>query len=188
MKQLNSRGKNISGKTFGRLKVTEEWYVGGARSICWLCVCNCGNKVKVWVDGARLRSGATRSCGCLNIEHMKRVALSNKIEYSMSSKKRLFRRYASDAKRRDLSFSLTFDEFMELTKSNCTYCDRKPSSVQKADGGNGDYIYNGIDRIISNLGYKLENCLSCCSVCNLMKGSMNRGDFMNQIKKIYKHG
>jgi hypothetical protein len=59
---------DIAGKTFGRLLV-----IGRAGSVdrlgyvCWKCVCECGT-MKV-VSGKTLRSGAVRSCGCLQREH-----------------------------------------------------------------------------------------------------------------------
>ena len=57
---------DLTGKTFGRLTVIERVdRPEGSKSkkICWLCECECGNN-KV-VVGDHLRSGNTRSCGCL---------------------------------------------------------------------------------------------------------------------------
>jgi hypothetical protein len=42
----------------------------------WLCVCDCGNSTIV--SGQHLRSGNTRSCGCLNVEiHTRRIVGRN---------------------------------------------------------------------------------------------------------------
>lgn len=60
---------DLTGRTFGRLKVIErsadncEYSQPRPR---WLCECECGNKAVVL--GANLRSGMTRSCGCLRSE------------------------------------------------------------------------------------------------------------------------
>lgn len=53
--------EKLEGKTFGRLRVKE--YVGKSK---YLCECECGNEKIIRAD--HLRSGATKSCGCLNKE------------------------------------------------------------------------------------------------------------------------
>lgn len=64
--------KDITGQTFGYLTVIEraEDYITpkGDREVQWLCECNSPyhkNPVKTIVRGAQLRSGHTKSCGCL---------------------------------------------------------------------------------------------------------------------------
>lgn len=54
---------DITGQTFGRLQVIG--YMGKARNnhSLWLCRCDCGNTAVV--RGSCLRTGVTRSCGCL---------------------------------------------------------------------------------------------------------------------------
>lgn len=60
--------KNLTGLTFGRLKVTgfnrKEKY-----KFYWNCSCSCGRE-KI-VDGSKLKSGHTRSCGCLKKDSSK---------------------------------------------------------------------------------------------------------------------
>jgi hypothetical protein len=56
------------GKKFNRLSVIEDVGVRG-RSVYYKCECECGNVVIV--QGGNLRSGNTKSCGCLNIEMTK---------------------------------------------------------------------------------------------------------------------
>jgi len=64
----------VQGKRYGRLiAVSKE---GSSK---WLCKCDCGN-TKI-ILGASLRSGATRSCGCLRKEKTgKRFTNHNKYE------------------------------------------------------------------------------------------------------------
>ena len=50
--------KDITGQRFGRLIVT-----GYAGNSMWSCKCDCGEKLDV--KGSKLRSGHTKSCGCL---------------------------------------------------------------------------------------------------------------------------
>jgi len=49
---------DLTGQRFGRLVALK--YLGKSR---WLCKCDCGNKKPVYAR--ELRSGDTRSCGCL---------------------------------------------------------------------------------------------------------------------------
>lgn len=55
---------NLAGQKFGRLTALERCPShGSSQSVYWTCKCDCGNYVEV--SGARLRSGETKSCGCL---------------------------------------------------------------------------------------------------------------------------
>lgn len=60
--------KDITGQQFGRLTVIEPTDKRGkyTESIIWKCKCECGNIC--YADGAFLRNGEKRSCGCLNKE------------------------------------------------------------------------------------------------------------------------
>ena len=63
---------DLTGATFGYLTVVSpaETVVQGTRyRTMWNCVCKCGNKVVVSTDN--LRSGTSRSCGCLAKEHIR---------------------------------------------------------------------------------------------------------------------
>lgn len=62
--------KDIVGQTFGRLTVIGfiEVEKRETKNRQWLCQCECGNTVQV--NGAKLRNGHTRSCGCLVNEHI----------------------------------------------------------------------------------------------------------------------
>ncbi len=84
-----------------------------------------------------------------------------------------YRLYKKGACQRNLWFDLTIDQFTKLVNKPCFYCNT--------------YIDNeviGIDRIDSELGYSLENCVPCCDICNFMKNDMNVKDFLTHISKI----
>lgn len=59
---------DMTGRKYGRLTVLERvGYSGdGQHRPVWRCLCDCGNEAIVL--GANLRSGMTRSCGCLRRE------------------------------------------------------------------------------------------------------------------------
>lgn len=58
-------GLNLTGMRFGKLTVLRKVKNHGRRT-AWLCACDCGDKVEVVTDS--LRSGNTKSCGCLHGE------------------------------------------------------------------------------------------------------------------------
>lgn len=58
--------KNEVGNTYGYLTVIERAPNNSENRAMWLCKCKCGNETVVM--GKHLRSGNTKSCGCLNKE------------------------------------------------------------------------------------------------------------------------
>lgn len=54
---------DLTGTKFGRLLVIRRAKNRNKESTCWLCVCDCGEERIVYSQS--LRSGYTKSCGCL---------------------------------------------------------------------------------------------------------------------------
>ena len=57
---------DIAGQTFGRLTVLDRAGSSSDGRAMWICICRCGNLTTV--RGTFLRSGKTRSCGCIHAE------------------------------------------------------------------------------------------------------------------------
>ena len=53
---------DLTGQTFGRLKVLRRDETAPGSRIKWICQCKCGNTVSVL--SSSLRNGKTKSCGC----------------------------------------------------------------------------------------------------------------------------
>lgn len=60
---------DLTGKKFGMLTVIKRDGADNQRNPTWLCKCDCGNE-KI-VRGNLLKSGNTKSCGCINREKVK---------------------------------------------------------------------------------------------------------------------
>ena len=58
---------NISGNRYGKLTALEFSYMKNSHPF-WECKCDCGNIVEV--STSALRSGNTKSCGCLTSENL----------------------------------------------------------------------------------------------------------------------
>ena len=174
---------DLTGKKFNRLTVIKRSYPNNKRTAAmWLCECVCGAK-KI-IRGQSLRVGHTQSCGCLQKEHLKNC---HKINFRLASIRAVILLYKARAKKRGYEWGLTEEQFKELTQQSCYYCGAKPSNIGKARHNNGEYIYNGLDRIDNNKGYTTDNIVPCCKICNRAKYKMTTKEFKDWIKKSYSH-
>jgi hypothetical protein len=115
---------------------------------------------------------------------------SRTIENGLAAKNKLFRMYKCNAQRRGHVFEIDFDYMINLCSLPCNYCGAAPSSSAKKLLGqrcNGDFIYNGIDRVDNSIGYTNDNCVPCCTPCNMMKKKMGREQFLAHVHKIAIH-
>jgi len=101
----------------------------------------------------------------------------------------LYYKYKTRARRIKKPFELTKIQFEKLTSSKCSYCGNPPSYLfnRRRRGSKKSYVYNGIDRVDPKKGYIMSNCVSCCGICNKMKGSLDLDSFLKRIKMIYQH-
>jgi hypothetical protein len=176
--------KNILGQTFGRLTVVERASNDKHGDTYWFALCSCGNPRKKRIKGYALRAGLTVSCGCFQKEiagNMKRIA-SGECAFNQC-----LHNYQWGAKKRGISFELTKEQFRELTQGSCFYCGVGPTQEIVVPSGNGSYKYNGIDRLNSNLGYAIENCVPACGVHNLMKLDMTVEQFLQACQAVVDH-
>ena len=68
---------DLTGKKFGRLLVVERYDTPEMKSRPqWRCFCDCGNEAIV--EGHNLRSGMTKSCGCLRDDILRENAKRRK--------------------------------------------------------------------------------------------------------------
>ncbi|HUT90114.1 MAG TPA: hypothetical protein VMY37_11495 [Thermoguttaceae bacterium] len=103
----------------------------------------------------------------------------------MASRNELLASYKKSATKRGHYWMLSGDEFVELVAGNCYYCGTAPAQVRKPNAQvNGPFVYNGIDRIDGRSGYAIDNCVSCCWVCNRAKGALASHEFEAWISRL----
>ena len=73
---------DLQGQRFARLLVIERHGRNSFGNATWLCVCDCGNEVVA--AGGHLRSGHTRSCGCLVKDTVAGFGLSSRLTHGHS--------------------------------------------------------------------------------------------------------
>lgn len=187
-----SRTKNdLIGNKFGRLTVISFSHLDKRQAAYWLCQCSCGKERLVRRNS--LTSGWTKSCGCLQKELVKKSAKKiNDLRRKAPGEANfniLLSRYKRNAIKKGRDFSLSEELFRKLVKLNCYYCEDAPNTVERSRNTNGEFVYNGIDRIDNDLGYTESNTVTCCVDCNWIKGTMSSHMFIQKARQIAsKHG
>lgn len=172
--------------------------------------CECGNEIVK--PFSPVMGGYIKSCGCLKRNRGLRGGLiewnglgknkcSNPEDSSFNDK---FCKLKHKAQNRNIEWDLSFEDFKEIAKQNCFYCNsigREYSAYLNVDGTpnakfkkvNMDINYvkktitniNSLDRIDSSLGYIKNNVVSSCWICNRGKLDLSIGDFIKWIITYY---
>lgn len=173
------------GDKYGRLTVLERAKNDVRKRPVFLCRCICGTKLPVRSNA--LRTGNTRSCGCLKSEsshaNVKRHWQRPRGYAALTA---LYAKYRYDALKRKYPFQLSLGEFKSLIKKCCHFCGANPSQTTDYKT-NGNIVYNGIDCLDPLRGYVSENNVSCCVLCNRMKGKRSAEDFIHWAGRIVGH-
>ena len=134
-----------------------------------ICICECGNTREVSIYNLNKIFPSCRKC------YFKSKFDPNKIwklEYS---------EYIKSAKKRNLDFNLTLEQFINFIQLNCYYCNAVPNGTTHSK-----YLKrNGIDRLDNNKHYEFSNCVPCCAMCNAAKSNKTLPDFLNWINRIH---
>lgn len=183
----NKRRKRVeeSGNTYGRLTIVR--YVGRTRGRqqLYLCTCICGNTIRAQIGA--IKSGNTLSCGCIRVEKLRAVQESHSLPFGVAASRGLFRSCRRSAHGRGIDWLLTMDEFLRITKENCHYCGRPPKQKYLSVSKKGNYVYNGIDRLDSDVPYKASNVVPACKHCNYAKRMMSVDEFYVFIERVFNH-
>lgn len=168
-----------TGQRFGRLKVIKldrlERKSNGTYTY-WLCVCDCGNTKSV--DGSGLKTGKTRSCGCLNKEtNSKRFwkgcgELSGKYMAQIRCRAKRYNRECS------VSIKDCWNQFLKQ-KGICAM-----SGVTITLTRNNKNQTASLDRIDSSKGYVKGNIQWIHKELQLMKSDLSEESFVNWCKTI----
>jgi hypothetical protein len=152
----------------------------------WVSLCECGKLAYLRPDDIKKKT----RIGCISCTaSLSSVRKHKQIEH-FGYKNRLYKEYRIGAIKKNLDFTISFEDFCNLISSNCVYCDVEPQLRP-----NSNYMVktieplkaNGVDRFDSNKGYTNDNCVPCCSKCNYAKHSMTHDEFKEWIIKVYRH-
>ena len=183
---------DLTGRKIGKLTVIKfdkstirPWKTKKQKTIYshyWLCKCDCGN-IKSITHKCLTRRNATQSCGCIHKDMLAKRSTKPNAGFN-----KVYRNYIGRCKSYNIPFELNVDEFYNLTQQKCNYCGGEPLKISTSWSDKvKPFIYNGIDRIDSNLGYSKENCVPCCTHCNYAKGNMTIKEFNKWLQQAYNH-
>ena len=177
---MPQRIKLKTGDVFGQLTVV-KWDTSVKR---YICVCSCGKEVlqRCW----NLSAGKVKSCGCLS---GKFTALTNHKPEFEAAKNTLFKKYSLHAVERNLQFNLDKETFIQLISGSCAYCGVNYSNEMRPPRAykyvpSEPFKYNGIDRVDNSKGYELDNCVSCCDICNKAKRNLSKEEWVVWLKRL----
>jgi len=178
------RMKDVSGQVFGNLTVLSQIAKGQNGRSWFTCRCSCG-KIKD-IPGWRLVNGYTLSCGCARTTSSYHGGRP-KMPPGESAARNTIHYYRRNARLRGIVFELSSQECRALFSENCHYCGIAPSNSTVRRGCPGVFVFNGIDRVDSSLGYITSNTVPCCKNCNYAKHDLSKEQFFDMVNRIYRH-
>ncbi len=168
---------NLENDTFKVLSIDEEETKKNPRHTKYFVQCKkCGEIFSRRASVIRKSLESIQCSNCRKLRHNKPLNVIKYKEYCY---------YRSGAKARNLEWDLNEEQFANLINKNCFYCGEQPSKRQTISYKDKYELVNGIDRLDSSKGYTINNCVPCCSKCNIMKSNFKKEDFLQHISKIY---
>ena len=107
---------------------------------------------------------------CCGLKSRCKVCREQESKQYRNTTERKYIEYMRGALRRGIEFCLNESEFSLLYNGQCYYCGTSPAK--------------GADRLDSDVGYAINNCKPCCSICNIMKHLLSFNDFTSHAQKI----
>jgi hypothetical protein len=110
------------------------------------------------------------------------LAYYGRMDPTVAQVRRTWRQYQAAAVRKKLTFTLTEGDVQAMIFDPCCYCGQSPEPHA------GSRVpRSGIDRVDNSKGYSKENCVPCCTACNVMKHKLTRREFIDHCRAVAHH-
>lgn len=183
-----------TGRRYGNVVILGRVGPDPKRGDLWKCKCDCRNVFEI--HGYSFSTNKRRSCGCLADAVAHAISFERRT-YSEATRNQHYQLHKSSAKQQEV-VPLEFSVWESVAKRPCHYCGetdirnytrtrhtkRFATALTPEEVTRYDCKLNGIDRVDSQRGYELENCVSCCSMCNYMKQDYSITEFIQKIHQI----
>lgn len=145
---------NLIGKKFGRLTVLKRMANDKHKKPMWLCKCDCGEE-KI-VLGLSLKSGNTKSCGCLQ----KEVVIKRSTKHGYNKRGKRYKIYNSWSDMIKRCTNPNVHNYNNYGGRGIKVCKRWQHSFANffEDMGEPPTKKHSLDRIDNNKGYCKSNC------------------------------
>lgn len=162
-----SKYDQLVGQTFGTRKVLESL----PRSLFQVKCLKCGHlSVQRGIDLQKMNNRSCINC-IINARDANVTFIYNRVK--------------GNAKTRKIKWDLDINQFQKIAQNRCFYCNCIPS---KSPGfRDRSPFYHGLDRLNNNLGYTVDNSVSCCSICNYAKHTLSIEEFKTWLTNCYTH-
>jgi hypothetical protein len=183
---MHHAARDLHGLRFGALTIIKRAGSDADGRIIWECRCDCGQIVNR--QSALLNDARTCGCDACATEWRRQSMTGNVPAARLAAGEAAFRAlvliYRRGARKRGLEWALDTESARALFAGDCFYCGAEPDGAYEGTRHYGAIIYNGIDRTRNEIGYRPENCVSCCKVCNRAKLDMPLRDFLIWARRL----
>jgi len=155
---------------------------GRKRGNWWVGKCRCGKVVGPYTAAHwRKKIRSCSECRYGNRRSLRKPGTNN-------ASRSVFNNYRTSATRREKSWELSYDFFLEEIVKPCTYCGRdRTGYFNPTNDWEERFEYTGLDRVDSSMGYSIENVVPCCKACNRAKSDMTMEEFNFWIEGLIRN-
>lgn len=182
-----NHGKHIEkvqpGQNFGNWLVVDLVFNEKAGRTDALCKCGCGKTEKLVQINDLISKVST---GCRKCRHLRlNIPQHKRTDGRSYQVAKVYGQYRHGAIYRNLDFDLTREDVERLMFAPCHYCGHPGRIISGMKKKWWEmFPHNGIDRKNSSLGYKKNNVVTCCVICNRGKNALSYKEFKQYIKDI----
>lgn len=172
-KSLRNKSVNVEKLSLGTLEDCNK------AKICSKCKINQPLTFEFWNKAINTKDGFTsrcKKCDKVRFKNYYNKELSNIRQRHKAEPSYVFSHVKDMAKKRNLIFNIDLEYYIKnLFMKDCHYC--------------GGKTKGWLDRVNNDkeIGYIIDNVVSCCENCNRAKGTLSSHEFIQHILKILKH-
>ncbi len=126
------------------------------------------------ICGNSYTSKSHNSKAC-SVSCLKKLHQRNRLRFSRTNHGK-FLHSQGTAKRRDIPWRLSEEEYLAIIAVPCAYCENRLGTPVLTCGG--------LDRIDNTIGYELGNVVSCCAICNRLRSDLLTTDEMKSVAQL----